>query len=580
MERRLAAILAADMVGFSSQMEVDELGTLARLRAARLEVTEPEIAAHGGRVFKTTGDGFLAEFPSAIAALNCAVDMQRTIGLRNADRSPGERTVFRMALNIGDVIIEDGDVYGDGVNIAARLEPLAPPGGVVVSQAVREQLRNKVAVGFRTIGRQHLKNIAEPVEVYRVAVDSPDAGTTGDERAAEPPPDHVPVLAILPFDSMGRDPGQDHIADGITEDLITTLSQIGTLSVVGRNTAFAYKNRTVAAKQVGAELKADFVLTGSVRQAGNRLRITAQLTDARTEVQAWTARYDREIADIFAVQDELTLTIATALQVKLTEGEQARLRYTTTDNVTAWMHFIRGLSLFRTVSADTYRQARASFEQALAHDPDSAQIHAMLACVHAIEGRFYWTADRDRSLALAKRHADEALARDPENADAYAALGYWHMCYRRLDEATAAYARAVELAPDHADLRALYALALTFAERADEAIAQAQAAIRLNPLNPGWYRGVLGHAFRYAGRLDDAAAVLSDYNRCSPGFGLVDLVLTHADAGDPEQAAQCARDLLAARPDFTVERWGLTQNCVDLGRLETDRKSLAAAGLP
>jgi adenylate cyclase len=322
------------------------------------------------------------------------------------------------------------------------------------------------------------------------------------------------------------------------------------------------------------------VLTGSVRQAGNRLRITAQLTDARTEVQAWTARYDREIADIFAVQDELTLTIATALQVKLTEGEQARLRYTTTDNVTAWMHFIRGLSLFRTVSADTYRQARASFEQALAHDPDSAQIHAMLACVHAIEGRFYWTADRDRSLALAKRHADEALARDPENADAYAALGYWHMCYRRLDEATAAYARAVELAPDHADLRALYALALTFAERADEAIAQAQAAIRLNPLNPGWYRGVLGHAFRYAGRLDDAAAVLSDYNRCSPGFGLVDLVLTHADAGDPEQAAQCARDLLAARPDFTVERWGLTQNCVDLGRLETDRKSLAAAGLP
>ncbi len=580
MERRLAAIIAADMVGFSSQMQADEVGTLARLKQVQSELIAPEISAHRGRIFKTTGDGFLAEFASAIDALNCAVAIQRAVGRRNLSLDAQQQSLFRMGLNIGDIIVDDDDVYGDGVNIAARLEPLAAPGGILVTDALRAQLWNKVDAGFEPIGRQQLKNIVEAVEVYRVtAKDLPafDKPATGHATTSE---SAAPVLAILPFDNMSSDPEQDHLADGITEDLITTLSQIGHLSVISRNSAFTFKNRAVSAQEVGRELKARFVLTGSLRKSGNRVRIAVQLTDTDTEAHLWAVRYDRDLEDIFAVQDEITLTIATALQVELTEGEQAKLRYTTTDNVAAWTSFIRGLSLFRSVSAETYRQARKCFEEALDADPNSAQIHAMLACVHAIEARFYWTADRDRSLELAKQHADQALAIAEDNADAWAALGYWHLCKLRLDESVAAYARAVELAPDHADLRALYALALTFAERPEEAVREAQTAMRLNPLDPGWYCGVLGHAYRYAGRFEDALSILSEYNRQSPGFGLVDMILTYADMGDSEKAASHAKALLTARPDFTVATWARTQNCAKPERLATDRQSLIDAGLP
>jgi adenylate cyclase len=580
MERRLAAIVAADMVGFSSQMQADEVGTLEKLKLVHGELITPEISAHRGRIFKTMGDGFLAEFASAIDALNCAVAIQRAIGVRNKSLDSREQTMFRIGINIGDIIVEDNDVFGDGVNIAARLEPLAPPGGIVVSDALRTQLWNKVDVAFEPLGRPNLKNIGDGIDVYRVTEKDGAARATPQGTPARTRGGSRPVLAILPFDNMSTDPEQDHLADGITEDLITSLSQIGHLSVVSRNSAFTFKKRAASAQDVGREVGARFVLTGSLRKSGNRIRITAQLTDTETESHLWAARYDRELEDIFGVQDEITLTIATALQVELTEGEQAKLRYTTTDNVAAWTSFIHGLSLFRTVSADTYRHARQCFEDALGEDPNSAQIHAMLACVHAIEGRFYWTDDRDRSLHLAKDHADQALAIDEDTADAWGALGYWHMSYRRLEESVAAYRRAVELSPDHADLRALYALALTFAERPADAVHEVETAMRLNPLDPGWYCGILGHAYRYAGRLEDALAILSDYNRQSPGFGLVDIVLTYADMGDAEKARGYAKDLLAARPDFTVANWERTQNCADDQRLIKDRQSLIDAGLP
>jgi TolB-like protein/Flp pilus assembly protein TadD len=576
MERRLAAIVAADMVGFSRQMGADEVGTLERLTFTIDKFVTPEIGRHGGRIFKSTGDGFLAEFPSAVDALTCAVSVQRATVIANAERDDDERVIFRMGLNIGDVILRDGDVFGDGVNIAARLEPVAPAGGIVVSDTVHAQVRGKTELGFAPLGALTLKNIAEPVTAYRVDADVAE-GADAEDQAAGPT---NPVLAILPFANLSNDPDQEHLADGIAEDLITTLSQIGTLSLVSRNSAFAFKGQSVSARQIGQALKATHVLSGSVRRGGARIRITAQLSDTASDAQVWAGRFDRGLEDIFAVQDEITLTLATALQVELTEGEQAKLRYTTTDNVTAWMAFIRGLSLFRTVSADTYRQARALFEEALAADPDSAQIRAMLACTHAIEGRFFWTADREHTLDEAKRHADAALAINPDIPDAWAALGYWHMCYRRLDDSSAAYARAVELAPDHADLRALFALSLTFAERANEAVRQAETAMRLNPLDPGWYLGVAGHAYRYAGQLDKAIAVLADYDRRSPGFGLVDLVLAHMDAGDAESARKRAAALLAARPDFTIARWERTQNCKDLDRLARDRQSLTDAGLP
>ncbi len=580
MERKLAAILAADMVGYSARMGADEVGTLRRLQLARIQVVEPEIAAHNGRLFKVMGDGFLAEFPSAIDALSCSGGIQRAQRRANADRSEVERVDFRIGLNFGDVLVEEGDVYGDTVNIAARLETLAPEGGIVVPEDMRNHLQGKSATVFEYMGPQRLRNVPDPVVAFRVATDVEEGALSSETAALGTALNRQPVLAILPFDNRSGASDDMHLADGITEDLITTLSQIGHLTVISRNSAFTYRGREVSARQVGRDLNADYMLSGSVRQSGDKLRITAQLVDTTTEALVWSERVDRGMEDIFAVQDDITLTIANSLQVELAEGEQAKLRYTTTDNVEAWIAFTRGVSHFRTVSADTYRQARAAFEQALSHDQNAAQIHAMLAYTHAIEGRFFWTEDRERTLDLAKSHADKALALDADCSDAYAALGYWHMCYQRLDESCDAYGRAVSLAPDHADIRALYALALTFAERADEAVREAQIAIRLNPLDPGWYQGVLGHAYRYAGRVDDAIAVLTDYNWRSPGFGLVDLVLAHADEERMDLAKVRARELLAARPGFTIENWSLTQNVKLTARLERDRRSLEEAGLP
>ncbi len=561
-------------------MQADEVGTLQRLKQIQTELIEPDIAAHGGRIFKTVGDGFLAEFASALGALNCAVSIQRAIGVRNLAVNPDDRIQFRIGINIGEVILQDDDVFGDGVNIAARLEPLAAAGGIVVSGALQTQLANKTDVVFEPLGPQKLKNITETLDIFRVATGIPSSGGGDQKKVMSESDRRKPVLAVLPFDNMSNDPEQDHLADGIAEDLTTSLSQIGHLTVVSRNSAFTFRKRNASAQEVGRELSANTVVTGSLRKSGNRIRITAQLTDADTGAHLWAARYDRTLDDIFAVQDEITLTIATALQVELTEGEQALLRYTTTNNVAAWTSFIRGLSLFRNVSADSYRHARKCFEQALSEDPASAQIHAILACVHAIEARFYWTSNRVESLRLAKEHADTALSIQSSNADAWGALGYWHMSELRLVESVNAFSRAVELAPDHADLRALYALALTFAERPLEAIREAQTAMRLNPLDPGWYCGVLGHAYRYAGRFDEALAILSDYNGQSPGFGLVDMILTHADRGEPDKARGLVDGLLAARPEFTVEQWKRTQNCTDPERLERDCRSLQDAGLP
>jgi TolB-like protein len=471
-------------------------------------------------------------------------------------------------------------VFGDGVNIAARLEPLAPSGGIVISNALREQLWNKVEHHLVPLGTQQLKNIAEGIDVYHVV----EKGEVVDPPKREPDVEASdragPLLAILPFENMSTDPDQAYLGDGITEDLITSLSQIGHLSVLSRNAAFSFKDRQISVGDIGTELGVKFVVTGSLRKSGNRIRITAWLTDTETDVQIWSDRYDRELEDIFAIQDEITLTIATELQVELTEGEQAKLRYTTTDNLAAWTAFTRGVSCFRNVSADIYVQARKYFTAALEADPNSSQIHAMLACTHAIEGRFLWTEDPEKSMQQAKELADRALEIDPDNADAWGALGYRHMGRWELDESIAAYGQAVSRAPYHADLHALFALALTFAEKPDEAIVAVKRAVELNPLDPGWYSGVLGHALRYARRFDEALTILNDYNQRNPGFGVVDIVLTYADMGDVEKSRQYAGILLSTRPEFTVSNWALTQNCLDPDRLARDKRSLLDANLP
>lgn len=576
--RRLAAIVALDVVGFSRLIGVDEEGTLARLRATRRELVDPAIAAFGGRIVKTMGDGLLIEFPSTVDALRVAIEVQHGMAARNRDLSPDQRMDLRIGVHLGDVVVDDADLLGDGVNIAARLEGIAEPGGIAISEEVWRQAKGKVTAAFVDDGERALKNIAEPLRVYRL-----DLAAAGSPQ----PPTAAPVAAeklsigVLPFTNMSGDPEQAFFADGLTEDIITTLSKLAGLGVASRHSSFVYKDRAVDVREAARQLGVRHVLEGSVRKSGDRIRITAQLVDAATGAHLWAERYDRAIDDIFAVQDEITLVLATELQVKLTEGEQARLHYTTTSNVAAWTHWVRGLFHYRRgVGKDNYERARSHWEQALALDPGSAVLNSMLGFIHYADARMGWWADRAAAVATARAHVDRALALDPENADACARAGQVLLLQERWDEAAAQVRRAVRLAPDAGDIAAVACFVLAAAGLPEAAIALGERAMTLTPSPPGHYFGHLGNAYRLAGRNTEAIAAFEAYNARSPGFGLVDIVIIRQESAGPDEARKAADHLLAARPDFTITAWQKTQFCRDPARLEADVAALGAAGLP
>src|ERR1700732_211534 len=356
LQRRLAAIMSADVVGYSRLMGTDEAGTLSRLNALRRELIDPAIAAHSGRIVKLMGDGALVEFASPVDAVTCAIEIQRQLREHDAGGSEVDPIRFRIGINVGDIIIEGDDILGDGVNIAARIEGIAEPGGISISEDAWRQVQGKVTANFVDAGEQSLKNIARPLRIYRVEL--------GKQSATEQAPPTVPLpdrpsIAVLPFQNMSGDPEQDHFCDGLVEDIITTLSKLAGLRVVARNSTFVYKGRSVDIREAAKQLGVRYVLEGSVRKSGNRIRITAQLIDAKDGAHLWAERYDRAIDDIFAIQDEITLVLATEMQVKLTEGEQARLRYTTTHNVEAWTYWAQGMSHYRqAVTKETMGPAR------------------------------------------------------------------------------------------------------------------------------------------------------------------------------------------------------------------------------
>ena len=317
-ERRLAAILATDVVGYSRLMEVDEAGTLARLKTIRLEVIDPAIVKCRGRIIKTTGDGMLVEFQSVTEALGCAVDFQERMARRNRDMPAARALLFRIGINLGDVIVEDGDIFGDGVNVAARLETMAEPGGICISSAVRDQIGDRLNIGYADLGEQQVKNISRPIRAYKVLLDAQNSGTAhaGSDRSRAPPASAKrPSIAVLPFDNMSGDPEQEFFVDGLTEDIITELSRFRELLVISRNAVFVHKGKPVTAKQVAREFGVDYIAEGSVRKAGDRVRVTVQLIDGETEAHLWAERYDRKLEDIFAIQDEITASMASTLLV-------------------------------------------------------------------------------------------------------------------------------------------------------------------------------------------------------------------------------------------------------------------------
>jgi adenylate cyclase len=583
-ERRLAAILATDVVGYSRLMGGDEEGTLAALKSLRKSLIDPKIAEYRGRIVKTTGDGVLVEFASTVDAVRCAIDIQRAMPERNAEVPSGKKIEFRIGINVGDIIVDGDDIFGDGVNVAARLESISEPGGICVSDVVHQQVDGRVEALFADLGDQNLKNIARPVRAYRIALKQAQAETAAAPAtapAAFASPDK-PSIAVLPFQNMSGDAEQDYFCDGLVEDIITTLSKLTGLRVIARNSSFVYKGRAVDIREAAKQLGVRYVLEGSVRKSGNRIRITAQLIDAMDGAHLWAERYDRAIDDIFAIQDEITLVLATEMQVKLIEGEQARLRYTTTTNVGAWTHWVQGMSHFhQAVSKEKMGAARICWEKALALDPASAALNAMLGFIHCLDARFGWWDDHETAIDKARAYTAKALEIDPDNAEAYTASSLILLMQRRYDEAVADARKAIQLAPGSALAADLASFVFVPSGYPEEGVLQSEKAIALSPHYPPAYLGTLGNAYRLAGRTEQAIATFKAYHARNPGFGLTDLVIIYQQIGQADGARRTVEQLMAARPNFTIGGWLKTQFIRrDTAQVEADREALRAAGLP
>ena len=434
--------MAADVVGYSRLMGANEVGTLQSLQTHQAELIEPEIAARQGRIVKLTGDGILVEFPSVVNAVEAACAIQRAMPSRNADTPDDRRIEFRIGINSGDVIVEGDDLFGDGVNVAARIEGLARPGGVAVSQSVREQIGNKLDLLFEDRGEEQLKNIERPVRVYDIVLEVPavTAGTADEGLRAD-----KPSIAVLPFTNMSGDPEQEYFSDGITEDIITDLSKISALFVVGRNTSFTYKGKSVQLQRVAKELGVNFLLEGSVRKAGLKIRVTGQLIDGPTGGHVWADRFDRDLTDIFVIQDEITKAIVDQLRVRLLPEEKAVIGQAPTDNVEAYTLYLKGREFFHSPTKSFLSLARQMFVRATELDPAFARAYAGIAsCDARLVGWYGQRIPLDDILAM----AGKALELDPGLAEAHAARGEALRVAGRSDEAVAAFEQALALDPN------------------------------------------------------------------------------------------------------------------------------------
>jgi TolB-like protein len=578
-QRRLTAIVSADVVGYSRLVGTDETGTLAALRTHRDEFIDPTIAEHGGRIVKSMGDGLLLEFASVVDATQCAIAVQRGMTERNRDVDAERRIIWRIGINLGDIVIDGEDILGDGVNVAARLQEVAEPGGIALSSRVHEEIRDRLEAAFSDAGEHALKNITRPVRVWRWRPAAAPAAQARAPGAPLPLPDK-PSIAVLPFSNMSGDPEQEYFADGIAEDIISALSKIPNLLVVARNSTFVYKGRAVDVKQVGAEQGVRCVLEGSTRKAGERIRITAQLIDAASGHHIWGERYDRKIDDIFALQDEITLKVVTELQVELLEGEMARLRTSGTGNVEAWGLQVQALACTRSVTRESYAQARVLARRAAEIDPGYASPLATLAWTQVVDGRFGWSASRDTAIAEGQALASQALALDGENPEALNTLGLAALYQGRHDDALARLKTALALSPNHADLTFFLGVAHNWNGEPETARHLIEKAMRLNPFYPAMYLGAYGFALRLAGQYDAAVTAFREYGKRQPGKGHVDLAIIYTEMGRADAARREAETLLHHQPDFTIGRWAETQLYRNPTRHAQDLAALRAAGLP
>ena len=577
-ERRLAAILAADVAAYSRLIGADEAGTLERLKVLRRELFNPKIAEHRGRLVKTIGDGLLLEFGSVVDALRCAVEVQRGMAERNAGVPPNNRIEFRIGINVGDVVVEDGDIFGDGVNVAARLEGLAEPGGICVSARVQEDAAGKLDLAFEDLGDQTLKNIARPVRAYRVAAAS--ASPTALEAPALMLPDK-PSIAVLPFQNISSDPEQEVFANGMVEDITTALSKLRWFFVIARNSSFAYKGRAIGVKQVGRELGVRYVLEGSVRKGGNRLRVTAQLVEAETGNHVWAERYDRDLRDIFAVQDEITERVVAAIEPELYAAENIRSQRKPPESLDAWECVIRALSGMSQVTPEATAKAERLCRQAIAMAPNYGQAHSLLAW--AILRRAQWVGDLRTVEIEVNREAQIALTLDDRDPWAYLVQANLFRRTRRFTESARAARRALELNPNSAMAHADLAISLAYRAHPD-AVNNAEHALRLSPRD----RNVASYAslaltivhFR-AERYPECVTWARNTIDESPAHlaGHFYLVAALAMQGEMTAAAEARDALLRLRPEFSL-KWA-AENLPPAGELkERLQECFRKAGVP
>jgi TolB-like protein/class 3 adenylate cyclase len=506
-ERKLAAILAADVAGYSRLMGADEESTLARLKACRRELIDPKIAEHRGRVVKTTGDGILVEFPSVVDAVRCAMDVQRGMAERNLDIADEQRIDFRVGINLGDIMIDAEDIHGDGVNIAARLEGIAEPGGICLSDSAYQQVRDKLAIDFDDMGEQQLKNIARTLRAFRITppvIVQPTAPAKPDLALPD-----KPSLAVLPFQNMSGDPEQEYFADGIVEEIITALSRVHWLFVIARNSSFTYKGRAVDIKLVGRELGVRYVLEGSVRKANNRVRITGQLVDATTGAHVWANRFDGALDDIFDLQDQVTASVVGAIEPRLQQAEIERAGRKPTESLDAYDYFLRGMASFHLFTRDSLLEARRLFQRATELDANYASAYGMAAwCVHLSKTNG-WLLDPEREIAEGVRLARRAVAVGKDDPTALWSGGH-SLAYLAAEvETGAAYIdRAIVLNPNLAAAWSVSGWLRIYLGEPASAIERLERSRRLSPLDPIAYMGYAGMALALllADRYDEAVS--------------------------------------------------------------------------
>ena len=552
--RRLAAVLAADVVGYSRLMEADEAGTLAALKRHREAIFDPAVIAHNGRIVKLIGDGVIAEFGSVVDAVNCALSVQRS-GASTPDQSATQPTiVVRIGINLGDVIIEGNDIYGDGVNIAARLEPLAEPGGICVSSIVNESVGNRIDVRFQDSGDINVKNIDRPIRIWKW---QPGATipTTPRSRAAKPEPNAAASIAVLPFTNMSGDPEQEYFSDGISEDIITDLSKIAGLTVIARNSSFTFKGRSVDIREVGKELGVRSVLEGSIRRASNRVRITAQLIDATNGAHLWADRYDRDLTDIFEVQDDVTRRIVDALKVTLSPAENTRLADSGTPNIEAYDCYLRGREVMAVnpKNRERFEQATKFYIRALELDPSYSQAYAGLSMAYGLDYQNRWSDDPDLSLGLAKHNAEQAIEKNPKDPFARLTASWTAILEKDLDRAKSEADIALSLNPNYSGAYLILGHIQTLSGRPLEAIPALERATRLDPAFRPTHLHFLGMAYLLAGKYETAAALLRERILLMPGTDfsrvLLASALGHLNEGD--EARRIWKELKEINPKYS-----------------------------